>query len=227
MIALAFDTVSSSFSISVTNKGIIHEVNLENIKNHNIELLPQLEIFLADKDFTIDDMDFIAIGTGPGSFTALRIAFSTVKAICYAKNIPVIGISSLKSLYKNIETDIDLKIAMIGARKNSVFTSIYSNDECIVDEKDMTVESVLDIIKNYSTQNTISITGDGYTKNKEVIDNFISDNDYEIKYNDNIIHAKNTLSLATERYNNNDLDDLFTLKPSYLRKSEAEIKKEN
>ena len=227
MIALAFDTVSSSFSISVTNKGIIHEVNLENIKNHNIELLPQLEIFLADKDFTIDDMDFIAIGTGPGSFTALRIAFSTVKAICYAKNIPVIGISSLKSLYKNIENDVDLKIAMIGARKDSVFTSIYSNDECIVDEKDMTVESVLDIIKNYSTQNTISITGDGYTKNKEVIDNFISDNDYEIKYNDNIIHAKNTLSLAIERYNNNDLDDLFTLKPSYLRKSEAEIKKEN
>ncbi len=227
MIALAFDTVSSSFSISVTNKGIIHEVNLENIKNHNIELLPQLEIFLADKDFTIDDMDFIAIGIGPGSFTALRIAFSTIKAICYAKNIPVIGISSLKSLYKNIENDVDLKIAMIGARKDSVFTSIYSNDECIVDEKDMTVESVLDIIKNYSTQNTISITGDGYTKNKEVIDNFISDNDYEIKYNDNIIHAKNTLSLAIERYNNNDLDDLFTLKPSYLRKSEAEIKKEN
>ena len=227
MIALAFDTVSSSFSISVTNKGIIHEVNLENIKNHNIELLPQLEIFLADKDFTIDDMDFIAIGTGPGSFTALRIAFSTIKAICYAKNIPVIGISSLKSLYKNIENDVDLKIAMIGARKDSVFTSIYSNDECIVDEKDMTVESVLDIIKNYSTQNTISITGDGYTKNKEVIDNFISGNDYEIKYNDNIIHAKNTLSLAIERYNNNDLDDLFTLKPSYLRKSEAEIKKEN
>lgn len=227
MIALAFDTVSSSFSISVTKEGIFHEVNLENIRNHNIELLPQLEIFLIEHKLKIEDMDFIAIGIGPGSFTALRIAFSTVKAICYAKNIPLIGISSLKSLYKNIENEIDFKIAMISARKDNVFVSIYNNDECIVDEKDMTLESVMHIIKDYSTQNTISITGDGYTKNKEIIDNFMTTHNYKIKYNDNIIHAKNTLSLAIERYNDNDLDDIFSLKPSYLRKSEAEIKKEN
>ncbi|WP_347292919.1 tRNA (adenosine(37)-N6)-threonylcarbamoyltransferase complex dimerization subunit type 1 TsaB, partial [uncultured Brachyspira sp.] len=116
---LAFDTVSSSFSIALKKDNNIIEVNKENIKNHNEELLPILNSFLEENKISLNEINCIVMGIGPGSFTAIRIAFSTIKTICYAKNIPIIGASSLETLYQNIVSYNGIKLSMIDARKGS------------------------------------------------------------------------------------------------------------
>lgn len=228
---LAFDTVSSSFSIAIKKDEDIIEYNKENVPNHNEEILPNLHNFLKENFLTLDEISYIALGIGPGSFTALRIAFSTIKAIAYSKKIPVIGISSLDSLYKNIEDYNGIKASMIDARKGSVYTSIYKDKECIKKDIDIKIEDFVNFILSITSDDkTITLCGDGYTKSKDLFEEFFKKNNISINILDaskNIIHASNTIKLSEEMAKRKQFDNIFTLLPLYVRKSEAEINKES
>ena len=163
---LAFDTVSSSFSIALKKDNNIIEVNKENIKNHNEELLPILNSFLEENKISLNEINCIVMGIGPGSFTAIRIAFSTIKTICYAKNIPIIGASSLETLYQNIVSYNGIKLSMIDARKGSIYANIYKDNNKIKENLDLTYEEAVNLIKDISTKDdTITLCGDGFSKN--------------------------------------------------------------
>ena len=221
---LAFDTVSTSFSIAIQKKdNSIIEYNKENVKNHNEELLPVLYNFLTNNGLTLDNISYIALGIGPGSFTALRIAFATIKTICYAKNIPIVGISSLETLYENISGKEGIKAAMIDARKGSVYANIYNDNEKITENADLTYQQFIDIIKSINTSNkNITLCGDGFSKNSDFfIENLKNYNINKLDNSYNIIKALNTIKLSA----NKKFDDVFSLMPLYVRKSEAEYKK--
>lgn len=230
---LGFDTVSSSFSIALKSDNLLIETNKENIKNHNSELLPILDAFLKENKLTLDNIDCIVLGIGPGSFTSIRIAFATIKSICYAKDIKIIGISSLDSLYQNIKSFNGIKLALIEARKGSVYANIYKEDKKIKENADLTYNETIDIINSISNKSNkkediITLCGDGFSKNKDFFINNLKD--YKINNLDNsfnIIKASNSIMLSESRYKTQDFDDIFSLFPLYLRKSEAENKKNN
>ena len=230
---LAFDTVSSSFSIALKSDDSIIETNKENIKNHNSELIPILDDFLKENKLSLDNIDCIVLGIGPGSFTSIRIAFATIKSICYAKNIKIIGVSSLESLYQNIKSFDGLKLALIEARKGSVYANIYKDDKKIKENLDLTYNELIELIDSISDKNEIiTLCGDGFSKNKEFFLESLKNNskNYEINNLDNsfnIIKASNSILLSESRIKAGDFDDIFSLAPLYLRKSEAENKKEN
>ena len=230
---LAFDTVSSSFSIALKSDNSIIETNKENIKNHNSELIPILDDFLKENKLSLDDIDCIILGIGPGSFTSIRIAFATIKSICYAKNIKIIGVSSLESLYQNIKSFDGLKLALIEARKGSVYANIYKEDKKIKENLDLTYNELIELIDSISNKNEIiTFCGDGFSKNKEFFLESLKNNSKKYKINSldnsfNIIKASNSILLSESRIKAGDFDDIFSLAPLYLRKSEAENKKEN
>ena len=224
---LAFDTVSSSFSIALKSDNSIIEINKENIKNHNSELIPILNDFLKENKLSLDNIDCIVLGIGPGSFTSIRIAFATIKSICYAKNIKIIGVSSLESLYQNIKSFDGLKLALIEARKGSVYTNIYRDDKKIKENLDLTYNELIDLIDSISNENEIiTLCGDGFSKNKEIFLESLKNykiNDLDNSFN--IIKASNSIILSESRFKAGDFDNIFSLSPLYLRKSEAENKK--
>lgn len=226
---LAFDTVSSSFSVALKSDDSIIEINKENIKNHNSELIPILNDFLEENKLSLDNIDCIVLGIGPGSFTSIRIAFATIKSICYAKNIKIIGVSSLESLYQNIKSFNGLKLALIEARKGSVYTNIYRDDKKIKENLDLTYNELIDLIDSISNENEIiTLCGDGFSKNKEIFLESLKNykiNDLDNSFN--IIKASNSIILSESRFKAGDFDNIFSLSPLYLRKSEAENKKIN
>ncbi|WP_295163275.1 tRNA (adenosine(37)-N6)-threonylcarbamoyltransferase complex dimerization subunit type 1 TsaB [uncultured Brachyspira sp.] len=225
---LAFDTVSSSFSIALKkDNNTIIEYNKCNIKNHNEHLLPVLSSFLKNNNISLNDITHIALGIGPGSFTALRIEFSSVKTICYAKKIPIIGISSLDALYENIKDYNNIKVSMIDGRKGSIYANVYYNDKKLKENSDLTYNELIEIIKSINNKN-IALCGDGFLKNYH----FFMENlkNYSIKKLDNsynIIKASNIIKLSIPKIEADNFDDIFTLLPIYIRKSEAEYKKYN
>ncbi|PTY40538.1 tRNA (adenosine(37)-N6)-threonylcarbamoyltransferase complex dimerization subunit type 1 TsaB [Brachyspira hampsonii] len=225
---LAFDTVSASFSIAIQKEdGSIIEYNKEDVRNHNEEILPVLDNFLKVNHFPLDKIDCIVLGIGPGSFTALRIAFATVKTICYARNISIVGISSLETLYENISEKEGIKAAMIDARKGSIYANIYNNDEKIAENTDLTYQQFIDIINSIkSSDKNITLCGDGFYKNQDYFKENLKD--YKINNLDksfNIIRASNSIKLSMPRIKSNNFDNIFNLLPLYLRNSEAENKK--
>lgn len=223
---LAFDTVSSNFSIALKKDNNIIEVNKENIKNHNEELLPILNSFLEKNKISLNEINCIVMGIGPGSFTAIRIAFSTIKTICYAKNIPIIGASSLETLYQNIVSYNGIKLSMIDARKGSIYANIYKYNNKIKENLDLTYEEAVNLIKDISTKDdTITLCGDGFSKNEDYFLEKLQE--YKLNKLDNsynIIKASNSILISEERYNKRQFDNIFSLNPLYIRKSEAENK---
>lgn len=223
---LAFDTVSSSFSIALKKDNNIIEVNKENIKNHNEELLPILNSFLEENKISLNEINCIVMGIGPGSFTAIRIAFSTIKTICYAKNIPIIGASSLETLYQNIVSYNGIKLSMIDARKGSIYANIYKDNNKIKENLDLTYEEAVNLIKDISTKDdTITLCGDGFSKNEDYFLEKLQE--YKLNKLDNsynIIKASNSILISEECYNKRQFDNIFSLNPLYIRKSEAENK---
>lgn len=223
---LAFDTVSSSFSIALKKDNNIIEVNKENIKNHNEELLPMLNSFLEENKISLNEINCIVMGIGPGSFTAIRIAFSTIKTICYAKNIPIIGASSLETLYQNIVSYNGIKLSMIDARKGSIYANIYKDNNKIKENLDLTYQEAVNLIKDISTKDdTITLCGDGFSKNEDYFLEKLQE--YKLNKLDNsynIIKASNSILISEERYNKRQFDNIFSLNPLYIRKSEAENK---
>ena len=99
---LAIETSSNICGISFIENGtFIDSVDEEKSKQH-AEVLPQLYKKLQSKtNFSLSNIDALAISIGPGSFTGLRIGLSFTKGLAFSKNLPIIPISTMMALAYN------------------------------------------------------------------------------------------------------------------------------
>ncbi|MCM3042880.1 tRNA (adenosine(37)-N6)-threonylcarbamoyltransferase complex dimerization subunit type 1 TsaB [Paenibacillus motobuensis] len=95
---LAFDTSTSSLAVAVMENGtLLAEQNIHAERNHSAYLVTAIEKALEAAGITKQELDGIAVGVGPGSYTGIRIAVTTAKTLAWALKIPVFGISSLEA----------------------------------------------------------------------------------------------------------------------------------
>src|SRR5205085_11990603 len=70
----------------------------ESRHRHGEELLARLDEALAEAGVRRTDISAVVVGTGPGSFTGLRIGLATAKTVAYALSVPLVGVSSTRAL---------------------------------------------------------------------------------------------------------------------------------
>ena len=123
---LALDTSSEHLSLALsTEQGIVGRDWLVGQKHAELTL-PTLATMLAELGVQMHDIEGIAFGNGPGSFTGLRIACGITQGLAFARGIPVLGISTLEALAQG--SDADQVIACIDARMNQVYYACYQRD---------------------------------------------------------------------------------------------------
>lgn len=88
---------------------------------------------LTECKLTFNELNAIAISSGPGSYTGLRITAASAKAYCLALKIPLIAIPTLEAMLYGVQkrylkTTYDVFVPMIDARRMEVFTSFYNID---------------------------------------------------------------------------------------------------
>src|SRR5699024_1936753 len=94
---LAFDTSNQPLSVAVVEDENILTEQMINVKrNHSVQLMPAIDEALKQVKLTLDDIDRIAVASGPGSYTGLRIAITIAKSLAWTKDIELVGVSSLK-----------------------------------------------------------------------------------------------------------------------------------
>ncbi len=98
---------------------------------HSESLHPFIEEVIRDAGLSLQELEAVAVGKGPGSYTGLRIGVSAAKGLAYALDIPLISSTGLDILASEFlstckTTAEDLLVPMIDARRMEVYTAIYS-----------------------------------------------------------------------------------------------------
>ena len=123
---LAVDTSTFTGSVALIDSDrLVAEVLLNSKISHSEKLLPAIESILENAQWTLDDLQGLAIAIGPGSFTGLKIGLSTLKGIAVAKKLPLVGVSSLKVLAHNLSFKPEPVAAILDARRQEVYAGIY------------------------------------------------------------------------------------------------------
>ena len=131
MTILGFDTSTAASSAGVLRSdGELFEVlppaaRLAERPAHAAELLPAIGRVMEDADVAFSDLDAIAVGVGPGTFTGLRIGVATARALAKANDVPVRPISSLAALAAGL-TD-KARLPLIDAKRGEVYAALYED----------------------------------------------------------------------------------------------------
>lgn len=221
---LALDTSTMMASCAVMDETrILGEYSLSQEMSHSERLVPMIDEILSGLDLKISDIDLYGVAIGPGSFTGLRIGVATIKAFAHMFDKQVVGVSTLEALAFNLPHN-RVVVPMIDARRNRVYTGIYSwEDEklnTIMKSDAVEIDKLLEILdKNYDD---IVVNGDGSTLYREKIKAVLGD---KVKFSTlglNHCKASSIGELSLIKYNKGQVDNYYTLVPDYLRKSQAE-----
>ncbi len=117
----AFETSTEWCSVALWIDGEIAGVEERAGHAHSERVLPILDSLLAAAGISIAQLDAVAFGAGPGSFTGLRIACGVAQGLAFARGLPVIGISSLEAMAE--ESGATRVVACLDARMREVYYS--------------------------------------------------------------------------------------------------------
>lgn len=224
MLILAIDTATKIGSVALyeDKTGIIGEINLYVKVNHSNVIMKAVDSLFDLSGYTIKDVDKIAVTTGPGSFTGIRIGVAIAKGLAYSLKKPIIGINELDVLAETGEEREGLIVPLIDARKERVYYSQYKYENRKLVRKEKYKDGELrDILEKLKGEKVVFI-GDGAIVNQELIK--------EIMGEDNIVFSKvNSIpraAMAAQMVLHHEDDNIYTLEPFYLNKSQAEREKE-
>ena len=219
---LGIETATKNCSVALFKDGLViaEKENITDGYTHAEQLTLFIQDVIDSANVTLKDVEAVALSTGPGSYTGLRIGTSTAKGLCYALDIPLIAISTLKAMAfamaKNEKSAI--YCPMIDARRMEVFSALYdSNNKQL---RGVQADVVGENTYAEFLENEIIFFGDGSLKCQEII------NHKKAKFIDGIHpSAKNLGILAKSKFENKDFEDVAYFEPYYLKDFVAGKKK--
>lgn len=127
---LALDSSGLVASVAVMQDDtLLGEYTTNHKKTHSQTLLPMLAQLTDHLGIDLESIDAIAIAGGPGSFTGLRIGSATAKGLGLALDLPLINVPTLEGLAFNLWGTDALVCPLMDARRNQVYTGVYSFEE--------------------------------------------------------------------------------------------------
>ena len=220
MLVLGIDTTTKIASVGLYDdkKGFLGEINLFVKTNHSNVIMSMVDNLFKMTKFNINDVDKIAVSIGPGSFTGIRIGVAIAKGLAFGSKKTIAGINEL-DMIANLANSKGTVVALLDARKKRVYSAIYRDDEKIVKDEVGELSLVLDKFKNSDEE--IVFVGDGAIAYRDIIIEELGEKAKIIDDMTSISRAVILAKMALDRE-----DNLYTLEPFYVNKSQAEQEKE-
>ena len=203
-------------SVSIAKDGTCLAESRSTTANDHIAQLTTLIIETLKKTGNkLNNMDAIAVSSGPGSYTGLRIGVSTAKGMCHAINKPLLAVNTLRSmaepllsLYKDPDT---LFCPLIDARRLEVYTAIYNTKGQTIFQPQPLLFGETGFSK-YLNQAKVVFFGSGLSKGKPFLEH-----QNAIFYNDHEQISSNMTNLSFARYQSEKFEDLAYFEPEYIK----------
>ncbi len=127
---LALDTSTQSCSVALQVGDAVTQQYQEGAREQGQLLLPMIESVLAEAGLTLKQLDALAFGRGPGSFTGMRIGAGVVQGLAFAADLPVVPISTLQTLAQGAARELDAQKVLVAldARMDEIYWGAYQCD---------------------------------------------------------------------------------------------------
>ncbi len=206
MISLLIDTCTKNVCIALfKDKTLMDKVVYSNQIDLSSNFMVLINNIFSKNNVKIEDVDKFFVAVGPGSFTGIRIGVTCAKVMAWALKKDVIPFSSLE-LLATVDSNNDYIVPLIDARRGYVFAGIYDNHlNCVMNDAYIKLDDLLEKIENDKSTTYVSL------------DNF----DLET-----ILPEYNVNKIIEKHFNDTPINP-HSLNPNYLKKTEAEEKRES
>ncbi|MBN3040174.1 MAG: tRNA (adenosine(37)-N6)-threonylcarbamoyltransferase complex dimerization subunit type 1 TsaB [Candidatus Omnitrophica bacterium] len=216
---LALDSSCENISLCAANAdGILFNLN-RRIRFGASQLIVYMQKYLKKINKKINYFDALVVGSGPGSFTGLRISFSLIKAFSLATGIPVVSLSSFLSCAEQLKSKSHYISVVTDARKDLLYRADFKIKNGLVKAKGRTRLVSLDKIENIS--DTLFVTYDKHLRKQ--LPKLYPDIEFYPK--DIYPKAYYLLAFAGERVKKKKFTSLDKLLPLYIHPKTCQIRK--
>lgn len=211
---LNLETATTNCSVCLSLNGEMVSIKENNTPSYSHA--EQLHVFIKESmdesGYEMSDLDAVAVSMGPGSYTGLRIGVSAAKGLCFALDIPLISIATLKSLAGQLDvTKGDSIVSVLDARRMEVYSAVFDAD--LNQIRDTQAEIVdLESFQDYLSKSKIHFIGSGAEKIKQTLPNVNAE-----FYMDAVPSAKEMAKLTYEKYKKFEFEDVAYFEPYYLK----------
>ena len=221
---LNLETATTNCSVSISNGN-----ELVCIKENNaIDYSPseQLHIFikevLQEASLSFSDLDAVAISKGPGSYTGLRIGVSAAKGLCFSLDLPLISVSTLESMARQVNAmEDEIIIPVLDARRMEVYSAVFDASHQQIRETEAEIINETSF-GEFSTYKKVHIVGSGAQKCKETLS--LPNFHFDVSL---VPSTREMAAIAFAKYKAKQFEDVAYFEPFYLKDFVLQTKKKN
>ena len=160
---LALDTADQVLSAALSAESGIWYTEIDAGSRHSELLMECIDGLFRIAEFKAGNLNLVACMKGPGSFTGLRIGFSTAKGLCLALGIPLAAVPTLDCLAYPLSIWPGIVLPAIDAKKGCFFTALYRGGERLTDYMDASPETIAKELSKtlLSRDEPVVLTGSG------------------------------------------------------------------
>ena len=211
---LNLETATTNCSVSLAKNGEVIAIKEYNSANYSHS--EQLHVFIQDvlREASLDrtDLDAVAVSKGPGSYTGLRIGVSAAKGLCFALDIPLISVSTLRSMAEQVkDAAVDFIVPVLDARRMEVYSQVF--DKTLKEVRETRAEIIsVDSFQDYVNKGKVMLLGSGAEKCMGVVGS------NKVIYRTEIVpSAKEMGNLSYIKYKEKAFEDVAYFEPYYLK----------
>ncbi|MFH2137827.1 MAG: tRNA (adenosine(37)-N6)-threonylcarbamoyltransferase complex dimerization subunit type 1 TsaB [Candidatus Omnitrophota bacterium] len=166
---LVIDTSTKFLCVALCQDGrVLRSYNRLQERAHSQLLIVTIDKVLRKCNYSIDDIDFIAVCQGPGSFTGIRIGLAAVKGLSLVSHKPVVGFCSLEALAYNLRNENATIYPIIDAKRGQVYSAAYTISNGVIKKTaEYCLSPIEDLMKKINSR--VIFTGDAIALFRDII----------------------------------------------------------
>lgn len=227
MFVLGIEAATPVAGVAVVEDGrVLAERLVNNCRTHSVNLLPMIKAVLEEAGLTQQQVGAVAVSSGPGSFTGLRIGLTTAKTLAWAWQVPVVGVSTLDALAFPLAPQGQLVCPILNARKNEVYARVYrgfeGEPEPLTQPLAVSIEELVTTLNQW--QGKVTFLGDAVPIYQQQLRDLMGERGVFAPQAAWLPRGAATAELGYHRFIQGGSVAPLELTPEYIRLSEAEVK---
>ena len=207
-------TTNCSISLALDGNLVAFKESNDDKYSHSTKLHSFINEVLKKSNISVKELVAIAVSKGPGSYTGLRIGVAAAKGLCYSLDIPLISISTLHILSKQIQVrEQGLILPVMDARRDEVYCAVYDSSYNLIKKavpKIINQESFSEL----SYKSKLYFIGNGQEKCKRLIEN---NTNLIFSNNNTFPSAREMTQLSYQKFKDLNFNDIAYFEPDYLK----------